>query len=43
MDDLVLFTSDKKSHKAKLEQLLTALLKNGLDSSPKKCQLFKQE
>ena len=28
---------------AKLEDLLKALLKNGLNISPKKCQLFKTE
>ena len=31
----------KKSHMNKLEDLLKALLKNGLKISPKKCQLFK--
>ena len=40
MDDLLLFTPTKKSHIAKLEDLLKALLKNGLKISPKKCQLF---
>ena len=30
MDDLLLFTQTKKSHMAKLEDLLKALLKNGL-------------
>ena len=30
MDDLLLFTPDKKAHKDKLEDLLNALLKNGL-------------
>ena len=33
MDDLI--------HMNKLEDLLKALLKNGLKISPKKCQLFK--
>ena len=33
----------KKSHIAKLEDLLKALLKNGLKVSPKKCQLFRKE
>ena len=42
MDDLLLF-SLKKAHMAKLEDLLKALLKNGLKISPKKCQLFKME
>ena len=40
MDDLLLFTSTKKSYIAKLEELLKVLLKNGLKISPKKCQLF---
>ena len=40
MDDL-LFTPSKSSHIAKLEDLLKALLKNGLKISPKKCQLFR--
>ena len=41
MDDLLLFTPSKSSHVAKLEDLLKALLKNGLKISPKKCQLFR--
>ena len=41
MDDLLLFTPSKESHMDKLEDLLKALLKNGLKISPKKCQLFK--
>ena len=41
MDDLLLFTPSKSSHKAKLEDLLRVLLKNGLKISPKKCQLFR--
>ena len=41
MDDLPLFTPSKGSHTAKLEDLLKALLKNGLKISPKKCQLFR--
>ena len=40
MDDLLLFTPSK-SHIDKLEDLLKALLKNGLKISPKKCQLFR--
>ena len=40
MDDLLLFTPSKSSHIAKLEDLLKALLKNGLKISLKKCQLF---
>ena len=43
MDDLLLFTPTKESHMAKLEDLLKALLKNGLKISPRKCQLFRQE
>ena len=38
MDDLLLFTPTKKAHMAKLEDLLKALLKNGLKILPKKCQ-----
>ena len=41
MDDLLLFIPLKGSHIAKLEDLLKALLKNGLKISPKKCQLFR--
>ena len=41
MDDLVLFTSSKGAHMAKLEDLLKGLLKTGLKISPKKCQLFR--
>ena len=41
MDDLLLFTPLKGSHMAKLEDLLKALLKNGLKICPKKCQLFR--
>ena len=41
MDDLLLFTPSKESHMNKLENLVKALLKNGLKISPKKCQLFK--
>ena len=43
MDDLLLFTPSKKSHMAKLEDLLKALLKNGLKISPKKCKFFRTE
>ena len=43
MDDLLLFTPTKKAHMAKLEDLLKALLKNGLKILPKKCQLFRTE
>ena len=41
MDDLLLFTPSKETDMNKLEDLLKALLKNGLKISPKKCQLFK--
>ena len=41
MDDLLLFTPSKETHMNKLEDLLKALLKNGLKVSPNKCQLFK--
>ena len=41
MDDVLLFTPSKGSHRDKLEDLLNALLKNGLKISPKKCQLFR--
>ena len=35
MDDLLLFTPSKKSHKPKLEYLVKLLLKNGLKISLK--------
>ena len=38
---LILFTPSKESHINKLEDILSALLKNRLKISPKKCQLFK--
>ena len=41
MDDLLLFSPSKGFHIAKLEDLLKALLKNGLKISPKMCQLFR--
>ena len=41
MDNLLLFTPSKRSHVDKLEDLLKALLKNRLNISPKKCQLFR--
>ena len=41
MDDLSLFTPSKESHMNNLEDLLKALLKNGLKISSKKCQLFR--
>ena len=43
MDDLLSFTPSKKSHMEKLEDLLKALLKNGLMISAKKCQIFRTE
>ena len=43
MDDLLLFTPNKASNIAKLEDLLKALRKNGLKISPEKCQLFRTE
>ena len=43
MDDLLLFTPSKRSHIAKLEELIKALLKNGLKISLKKCELFRTE
>ena len=41
MDDLLLYTPSKESQINKLEDLLKALLKNGLKISPMKCQLFR--
>ena len=41
MDNLILFTPSREAHMNKLEDLLKALLKNGLKISPKKCQLFR--
>ena len=41
MEDLILFILSKESHMNKLEDILNALLKNGLKVSPKKCQLFR--
>ena len=43
MDDLLLFMPSKQSHMKKLEDLLKALLNNGLKISPNKCQLFRKE
>ena len=43
MDNLLLFTPSKRALMVKLEDLLKALLKNGLKISLKKCQLFKKE
>ena len=41
MDNLLLFTPSKETHMNKLEDLLKALLKNGLEIWPKKCPLFR--
>ena len=41
MDDLLLFTPSKEEHMSKLEDLLRALLRNGLKIPLKKYQLFK--
>ena len=43
MDDLLLFIPMKKSHIAKLGDLLKPLPENGLKISPKKCQHFRKE
>ena len=43
MDDILLFTPTKKFHVSKEEDLLKLLLKNGLNISPKICQLFRKE
>ena len=43
MDDPLAFIPSKKSCIAKLEDLLKALLMNGLRTSPKKWQLFRTE
>ena len=43
MDNLLLFTPTKRSHIAKLEDLLKALLKNGIKILPKNCQLLRKE
>ena len=42
MDDLLLFTPTKKAHMEKLEDLLKALLKNGLKISPKSASYLRQ-
>ena len=42
MDDLLLFTPTKKAHMAKWEDLLKALLKNGLKISPKSANYLRQ-
>ena len=43
MDNTLLFMPSKRSHIAKLDDLLKAFLKNRLKISPKKCQLFRTE
>ena len=43
MDNLQLFTPSRELHISKLEDLIKILLKNGLKTSPKKCQLFRTE
>ena len=43
MENLLFFTPLKRVHMTKLEDLLKALLKNGLKISLKKYQLFKTE
>ena len=43
MDDLLLSTQSEASPVAKLEDLLKALLKNGLKISQKKCQFFRTD
>ena len=43
MVNLLLFPPMKKSHIAKLEDLLKALLQTGLKISPKMSQLFRME
>ena len=42
MDDLLLFTLTNKAHMTKLEDLLKALLKNGLKILPKSTSYLKQ-
>ena len=42
IDDLFLFTPSKKAHMARLEDLLKALLKNGLIISPKNISYLRQ-
>ena len=42
MDNLFLFTPTKKAHMAKLEDLLKALLKNGVNIFPKSVNYLKQ-
>ena len=41
MDDLILFTPTKESHTNKLEDILKAVLKNGLKISPRSANYSK--
>ena len=41
MDNLIHFIPSKESYMNKLEDILNAVLKNGLKVSPRKCQLFR--
>ena len=43
MDDMLLFTPSKQMHMRKLEDLLKALLKNGLKISPRNANCLKTE
>ena len=43
IDDLLLFTPTKRAHMVKLEDILKALLKNGLKVSSNTFQLFRKE
>ena len=43
MDNLLLFTLSKRSHTDKLEDLLKALLKNGLKISPKEMPIVQNK
>ena len=42
-DDIILFSSNKASHKEHLVSVLQALASNGLKVSPKKCKLFRDD
>lgn len=39
-DDIIVVTTDKKSHKKHLQELFKALISQGLKILPKKCSLF---
>ena len=43
MDDILLFTPSKDSHNNKLEDLLKALLRNGLKISPKEMPIIQDQ